>query len=769
VYVAYKLYASSHTNYLDATITVPAGNHLNMTVQAKDANGVVIKKTQYINVLPQLAIAPQSPMVSEGSTQAFTASVAVTWSSTCGTIDSSGNFTAPLTQQACSVTATSTDGTGSTASTNVLISSPITITPLAAVTPVGTTQQFSAPGDIAWSSSCGTIDPTGLFTAPASPGICTITATSTDATAYTATATDTVTQPAPTTPNYTTWKNDNARDGLRSNETILTPANVNSTTFGQIFSSPLDGFVWAQPLFMSGVQIASAAHNVVYAATANASVYAFDADNGQQLWKTSLLGSGELPASGATIHSSVPKIGVTGTPVIDPSSNTIYAVTQSVSTTAGYFHRLHALDITTGAEKFGGPITISGPAWDASQHLQRPGLMLANGNVYIAFGSNGDVQPFHGWIFAYNASNLSQVAVWNDTAIGGEGGIWMGGAGIVGDVFGNLFVSTGNGDWDGKTQFGQSVVKLSPSLAVTDYFTPYDHVKQSSGDQDLGSGGLLLVPDLAGNFPHEMISCSKLNTIYMLNRDNLGHVGSNYDNVIQRVDGQLGGASGTQYADKCFSVAAFWNNNVYFIGNNDVLKQFTLDPGSGLLSTSPVSHDTFAYMFPGGQPVVSSNGANNAIVWATDWMTGTLRAYDATNVSNVLYTSPKLGGGIKFTVPTVVNGHVYLGMQNKLVTMGILPNGTCAAPSTAGVNICTPANTSSSTSPVNLLAGVNPPNGTLARIDVWLDGKKINSYYSTPLQIVLPMAVGKHSISVVGVDSAGTTVKGLTSVNVTAD
>ena len=238
--------------------------------------------------------------------------------------------------------------------------------------------------------------------------------------------------------------------------------------------------------------------------------------------RPALLGSGELPASGATIHSSVPKIGVTGTPVIDPSSNTIYAVTQSVSTTAGYFHRLHALDITTGAEKFGGPVTINGPAWDASQHLQRPGLMLANGNVYIAFGSNGDVQPFHGWIFAYNASNLSQVAVWNDTATGGEGGIWMGGAGIVGDVFGNLFVSTGNGDWDGKTQFGQSVVKLSPSLAVDRLL----HALRSR-EAVVGRPGSRLRRPVAGarsrrQLPARVISCSKLNTIYVLNRDNLG-------------------------------------------------------------------------------------------------------------------------------------------------------------------------------------------------------------------------------------------------------
>jgi hypothetical protein len=905
VYVANKLYASQHATFLDATITVPAGTHQNLTLQAKESSGLTIKTTYYINVVnaPPYAISPLNPTVTEGTIQVFTANAPTNWASSCGGIDGSGNFTAPLAQVKCTVTGTATDGSGHTASTSVNVSSPIAITPGAATTVANQTQQFSASLAVTWAASCGTIDGYGLFTAPATASNCTITATASSGTAYTAQATDSVTAApytiSPTNPtvtegatqvftataptnwastcgsidgygnfvapfaqskctvtgtatdgsgssasasvaissplsitpssastvanatqqfsanlpatwttscgsidgtglftapaspatciitatasgsaayttsatdtvtaapianvNYTTWKNDNARDGWQPNETVLTPANVNASTFGQLFTATLDGWVWAQPLYMSGVQINSAKHNVVYVATANDSVYAIDGDNGQQLWKTSLLAAGETPANGTLIQSSVPKIGVTGTPVIDPATGTLYAVTQSVTTLgSNCYHRLHALDITTGAEKFGAPLVISPPGWTSPREMQRPGLLLANGNVYVAFGSNGDVEPYNGWVFAYNAGNLNLVESWNATPAGGEGGIWMGGAGIAADTGGNLYLSTGNGDWNGSTQFGQSIVKLDPSLALLDYFTPYNHVQQSAGDKDLGSGGMLLLPDTTGPHVHEMISCSKLNTIYVLDRDNLGQIGTSGDVVVQQVNGQLGGTSGVQYTDRCFSTVAYWNNNLYIIGNNDVMKQFTLDPTTGLMSTAPVNQDTFAYLFPGGQPVVSSNGNTNAIVWATDWTTGTLHAYDATNVSNVLYVSPKIGGGIKFTVPTVVNGHVYVGLQNSLVVMGLLPNGSCPPPSAPGVNVCAPVAGGTYSSPVAVTAAGLPANGTLVRMELWVDGKKIGNYTNGQVQTSVPLPTGSHTVTVVEVDSTGGSLK----------
>ncbi|ABF43775.1 hypothetical protein Acid345_4776 [Candidatus Koribacter versatilis Ellin345] len=762
VYVHYVRYAIQHQNFLDANITVPSGAGQNLTVQALDQNGTWIYKIIHVNVTASstYTISPQNPTVSEGTTKQFTASKASTWSATCGTISSGGLFTAPLSQPACKVTGKATDGSG-TASTTVNITSPITITPAGATTTVGKTQQFSANMSVSWAASCGSISTSGLFTAPASPATCTITATAASGTAYTAKATDTVVSSTPSAVNYTTWKFDNARDGLNSKETLLTPSNVNSTNFGQIWSTGLDGRVWAQPLYMNGLTVGSAKHNVVFVATAYDSVYAIDGDSGTVLWKKSLLGSGESPADGTKLHSSVqPIIGITGTPVIDPASGTIYAVAQSGNSSGQYFHRLHALSLTTGAEKFGGPVTINTSGWDSSQHLQRPGLTLANGNVYVAFSGNEDIDPYHGWVFAYNAATLAQTVVWNDTPNGSEGGIWMAGSGISADSSGNLFLTTGNGSWNGASQFGQSAVKLNSTLSVTDYFTPFDYVKQSAGDKDLGSGGVLLLPNLSGTYPHVAVVCSKLDTIYVLNRDNLGKMGGSADHVIQQVNGQLGANSGTQYTDRCFTTAAFWNNNLYFIGNNDGVKQFTFNPSTGLMSTTPIHKDTFGYKFPGGQAVVSSNGNTNGIVWAIDWTTGTLRAYNATDVSKVLYVSSGLGTGIKFTVPTVVNGHVYVGLGNKVVGMGLKSGGSsCSAPASPGVHVCTPVEGGTYSSPLAVSATGKPASGTIARMELWIDGKKINDYFSSSINTSVSVASGSHYVEVVEVDSTSAYLK----------
>ena len=765
IYVQYKLYATQFHPWIDATITVPAGTNQNLTVQSRDTNGVFVKKTYFINVqgTPAYAISPLNPTLSEGGTLQFTANAASTWSASCGSISASGLFTAPLVQQACTVTGMATDGSGHTASTSVNITSPITISPAGATTVVNQTQQFSANVAVNWTASCGTISSAGLFTAPATAGSCTITATASSGTPYTAMANDTVTTGVPSGINYTTWKNDNARDGVNSQETILTPTNVNANSFGQIFSTPTDGYVWAQPLYMSGVTIGGAKHNVVYAATSNDSVYAIDGDKGQQLWKVNLLPSGETPVNGSVVLSTMAVLGITGTPVIDPASGTIYLVAESVTSAGVYYHRLHALDITTGAERFGGPTVITtGAGWLPKTHFQRPGLLLANGTIYIAFGSNGDTDPYHGWVFAYSASTLNQVAVWNVTPGGNRGAIWMSGSGIAADASGDLFLTTSNGDWSGATEYGQSAVRLSPTLGVMDYFTPVAHTVETNDDQDLGSGGVLLLPDNTSAHPHEEILCSKLNTIYVLDRDHMGELGSTTDNVVQQVTNQIGSTTGEQPGDRCFSTPAFWNNNVYFIGSNDSLKQFSFNPATGLMSTTPIYKDTFEYLFPGGQPVVSSNGTSNGILWAIDRSTGTLRAYNANNVSNVYYVSPKLGTGIKFSVPTVVNGHVYVGLQSSVVGMGLTSGdggGNCPLPASPGVNVCSPTPGGSYSSPVPVSAAGKPANGTLARMEIWVDGTKIGNYYTNELSTTVPLAVGSHGMTIIEDDSTGGYIK----------
>lgn len=750
---------------LDANVTLAAGNNQRFVVEAKDSTGAVFKTVYSINISGQssYSISPQNPTVSEGATLQFTASTASTWSATCGTIDSTGLFTAPLTQPSCSVTGKASDGSGQ-ASTSITISSPITITPSSTSTNVNQTQQFSANESVTWSASCGSINSSGLFTAPSSAGTCTITATASSGTAYTAEATDNVTGSAPSGLNYTTWKFDNARDGLNSKETVLTPANVNATKFGQIFSTALDARVWAQPLYVSGVTIGGVKHNVVYVATANDTVYAVDGDKGTVLWKKSLLVNGEQPGTGSALHSSVlPIVGITGTPVIDPASGTLYVVTHSGTSSGVFTHRLHALNITSGAEKFGAPIVINTGGWDSKQHLQRPGLLLANGNVYIAFGSNEDITPYHGWVFAYNAGTLHLVEVWNDTLGADSGGIWMGASGIPADSSGNLFLTTGNGDWNGTTQMGQSAVKLNGSLNVLDYFTPINHNTESRDDKDLGSGGVLLLPTLSGTHPHEAISCSKLNVVYVLDRDNMGQIGSTKDDVVQQITGQLGGTSGVQNGDKCFSTPAYWNNNVYFSGNNDVLKQFTLNPSTGLLSTTPVHKGTHSYQFPAAQPVISSNGNSNAVLWAFDWKAGTLQAYNASSLGSPIYSSGALGTGIKWTTPTVINGHVYVGLQNKVVGLGLKSGGggggTCSAPSSPGAVVCAPTAGQSTTSPVTVQAAGKAASGSVNHMEIWVDGKKINDYAGSTVNTTVSLATGSHALTAVEVDSTGAFLK----------
>jgi hypothetical protein len=357
--------------------------------------------------------------------------------------------------------------------------------------------------------------------------------------------------------------------------------------------------------------------------------------------------------------------------------------------------RLHVLDITTGAEKFGAPIVIKAKfpgtgdgsqngrvKFDPLREAQRPGLLLQNGNVYIAWASHCDIGPYHAWVLSYDASTLAQTGVWNSTPNGGLGGVWQSGTGPAGDARFNTFVATGNGTFDIDKQghdFGESIVRLAPPsanrLKPTDYFTPYDQDNLNQGDVDLGSGGVLLLPDQGGPHKHLLVESGKEGTIYLVNRDHMGHYNpDNNSQIVQSLDQAIGGVWGAP---------AWWNNGVYFGGSGDYLKLYAFDPVSGLLSTSPTSESPTFFGYPGPTPSISANGVTNGIVWALqtdDYNSGpaTLHAYDATNVSTELYNSQQnaardqAGPAVKFTVPTIVNGKVYVPTVKQLNVYGLL-------------------------------------------------------------------------------------------------
>ncbi len=504
-----------------------------------------------------------------------------------------------------------------------------------------------------------------------------------------------------------TYHNDNSRTGQNLQETILTTSNVNSTNFGKVFSQALDGYSYGQPLYASSVAISGkGVHNVIYVATMNDSVYAFDADsnagsNAQPLWQVNFtnlaLGITTVPTSDLNCSTPItPQVGIMSTPVIDTTTNTIYVVARTLENGDHYF-RLHALDITTGAEKFGGPVAIQASApgtgsgssggnisFNALVENQRSALLLLNGQVYVSFGSLCDYGEYHGWMMAYSASSLAQTAVWLTTPDGKEGAIWQSGNGPAADSSNNTFVAVANGSFDvdiSGSDYGQSIVKVGPpaggGFPVLDYFTTYDALTYNLTDLDIGSSGVTLLPDQTGPYPHLLVQGDKAGDLFLINRDAMGFYDPHDDSQI------------VQYLPEAetgmWSSPAWWNNYVYIGGGGDYLKAFSFNPTTGLLSNTSVSQTTAKYSYPGTTVSISSNGTSNGIVWALDngaykSPTGVavLNAYDATNLGERLFSSSansardNPGLPVKMTVPTIANGKVYVTTQNALAVYGLL-------------------------------------------------------------------------------------------------
>lgn len=532
--------------------------------------------------------------------------------------------------------------------------------------------------------------------------------------------------------NVVTQHNDIARTGANTNETILTPSNVNTNSFGKLFSFPVDGYVYAQPLYMSGVTMgagtpqAGSTHNVVFIATEHDSVYAFDADsnlgaNAQPLWQITLLDAAHGVPSGVsatTVPSSdvgtsdiIPEIGITSTGVIDPSTNTLYIVSktkETSGTTVSYVQRLHALDITTGAERFGGPVTLqaavagfgSGSSsgilpWDPLWENNRAGLLLLHGIVYIAFAAHGDNGPWHGWILAYNSSTLNQTGAWCATPNGIGAGIWTSGTGLAADVpdpaghpFGRILAVTGNGDFNAipsytnAMNYGDSIITLDLTNGVpsiVDDFTPHDQATLDNVDQDQGSGGVLLLPDSVGGGNHILTQVGKTGRVYVLNQDKLG--GYNANNTQDPGE--------AAYVNGLWGSPAYWNGNVYLWSVFDNLKAFAIS--NGVLSSTYTTKSNESANQYSPIPSISANGNTNGIVWSlkTDNYSVNgreiLYAHDATNVANLLYSSESNvardnpGNSVKFIVPTIANGKVYVDSESQVSVFGLLNGLTQAA------------------------------------------------------------------------------------------
>jgi hypothetical protein len=599
----------------------------------------------------------------------------------------------------------------------VVPSSTVAVTPtVASVTP-SQTQQFQATVNgvastaVNWlidgveggNATTGLISASGLYSAPTVAGKHIITAQSKANTSETAGVPLTVTNYAGTF----TFHNDTFRTGQNVNETVLTTGNVNAAQFGKRFSFPVDGYVYAQPLYVAGVTIPSqGTHNVAYVATEHDTVFAFDADGlvSTPLWKTSFIdeGAGVTSIPGGDVFTCGvvdPEVGITSTPVIDNVHGVLYVLARTKEVAGGntnYVQRLHALNITNGAEMPNSPVVVTASApgiglgnsgnvvtFDTRYQMQRAALLLSRGVVYIGWASLCDYGPYHGWLIGYNATTLHQTSSFLTTPNGQRGGLWASGNGPAADGAGNVYIITANGTFDansGGVDYGDSYVKLSyttGSPKVTDYFTPYTQaILGGALDLDLGSGGPLLVPNAATAPEQLILGTGKDGILYLLNRNNLGKFSPTDNNqIVQSIPGAA--------FNGLWGNSAYWNEEVYIWGLKDVLKSYRFD--RGLLSLTPVAEGTLVSTYPSPTPFISSNGNANGIVWAVrtnlnqSGGPAILEALDAANVSRLLYASTtnptrdKAGPAIRFAVATVANGKVYVGTETELDVYGLLP------------------------------------------------------------------------------------------------
>jgi hypothetical protein len=509
----------------------------------------------------------------------------------------------------------------------------------------------------------------------------------------------TVTAPAAVATDVVTSKNDQARTGQNLTESILTPANVNATTFGLLRVLAVDGKVDAQPLYLSKLTLGASPHNVVFIATEHDSVYAMDADTGATLWHVSILPSGEVPSDTRNCGQVSPEIGITATPVIDRAAaphGVIYVVGMSKDTSSVYHQRLHALDITSGVELFGGPKEIAATyastggataSFDGGQYEERAALLLSQGVIYTSWTSHCDATPYSGWVIAYDETTLAQKSVLNVAPNSGGGGpaIWMAGGGPSADAAGNVYLLTANGVFEttldaqgfpSEQDYGNSFLKLAPAgsaLSVADYFTMWNEVAESNSDTDLGSGGQLLLPDLSdenSTVRRLIVGAGKDGNIYVVNRDSMGKFNSTANQIWQELDGALPGG--------VWSTPAYFNNAVYYADVGGTLKAFGI--ANAKLSSAPTSQTGTSFGYPGASPSVSANGTANAIVWAAENANpAVLHAYDATNLTRELYNSNQaangrdsVAAGNKFIAVSVADGKVFLGTVNSVGVFGLL-------------------------------------------------------------------------------------------------
>ncbi|MBV8514723.1 MAG: pyrrolo-quinoline quinone [Acidobacteria bacterium] len=493
------------------------------------------------------------------------------------------------------------------------------------------------------------------------------------------------------------------RSGANTNETILTPASVNSTKFGLLGSFTVDGKVDAQPLYLSNVSIPNiGTKNVLYVVTEHDSVFAFDADSvssasATPLWKISALQPGETPSDDRNCGQVTPEIGITSTPVIDRTRNAIYVVAVSKTSGAAYVHRIHALNLSTGSELFGGPTTITATfpgsgansangtdTFDPGQYNERAALLQVGATIYTTWGSHCDNGPYNSWVMSYSADTLMQTNVLNLVPNGEDGGTWMAGAGPAADSAGSVYFIIGNGDFDttltssgmpAKGDCGNCFVKLAPAptMSLQDYFTPTNTLSESNADIDFGSGGPLLLPDLKdsmGSIHHLAVGAGKDMNIYVLDRDNMGKFNSATNAIYQLITGQL--------PDAMFGAPIYFNNSIYIGGVTNFIKAFPIS--NAKLAATPASQTPSHYGYPGAMPMISASGATNGIVWAVEnSTTGILHAYDATNLATEFYNSTQAANGRdtfaanKYITPMVTNGKVYVGTPNSVAVFGPLP------------------------------------------------------------------------------------------------